>query len=102
MITHPEINLGSAARYLGLLALVMGRPDDAVRHLEQAVGANERLGFRPWLARTQADLARTLIRRGGPGDMERAGELSRTATESFGTLGMKEPAERLLRAVGDR
>ena len=102
VITHPEINLGSAARYLGLLALVMGRSDDAVQHLEQALGANERLGFRPWLARTQADLARTLIRRGGPGDMERAAELYDTATESFVTLGMKEPAERLRRAVGGR
>ena len=76
VITHPEINLGSAARYLGLLASVMGRADDAVRHFERALETNQRLGLRPWLARTQADLARTLLARGEPGDAGRAAELS--------------------------
>ena len=62
VITHPEINLGSAARYLGLLASAMGRADDAVRHLERALETNERLGVRPWLARTQADRNRSAAR----------------------------------------
>jgi DNA-binding SARP family transcriptional activator len=100
VITHPEINLGSAARYLGLLASAMGRADDAVRHLERALETNERLGVRPWLARTQADLARTLSARGMPGDVDRAGDLSRAALETFDALGMEEPAERLRHAVG--
>ena len=102
VITHPEINLGSAARYLGLLASVMGRADDAVRHLERALQVNERLGLRPWLARTQADLARTLLARGALGDVDRAAELSRAALETFEALGMREPAERLRDAVDKR
>jgi len=100
VITHPEINLGSAARYLGLLASVMGRADDAVRHFERALETNERLALRPWLARTQADFARTLLARGARGDLHRAAELSRAALGTFDALGMEEPAERLRNAVG--
>jgi hypothetical protein len=80
----------------------MGRADDAVRHLERALETNERLGVRPWLARTQADLARTLSARGTPGDVDRAGDLSRAALGTFDALGMEEPAERLRHAVGKR
>ena len=47
VITHPEINLGSAARYLGLLASVMGRTDEAVSHFERAVAANRADGVSP-------------------------------------------------------
>ena len=100
--THPEINLGSAARYLGLLASVMGRADDAVRHFERALDTNERLGLRPWLARTQADLARTLLARGAPGEVNRGGDLSCAALETFDALGMEEPAQRLRNAVSKR
>ena len=102
VITHPEINLGSAARYIGLLALVLGHGEDAVQHLERALTANERMRFRPWVARTQADLARALLSRGAPGDTDRAGELSRAAGETFGALGMEGPAERLRHAVSAR
>jgi DNA-binding SARP family transcriptional activator len=102
VITHPEINLGSAARYLGLLASVMGRADDAVRHFERALETNERLGVRPWLARTQADLARTLLARGAPGDVDMAAELARAALETFDALDMKDPAERLRDALSKR
>ena len=99
VITHPEINLGSADRYLGLLASVMGRADDAVAHFERAVAANQRMGFHPWLARTQADLARTLLARGSTEDVERAGELSRAALETFGALDMRDPVEGLRQAA---
>ena len=102
VIAHPEINLGSAARYLGLLASAMGRTDDAATHLEQAVAANQRMGFRPWLARSQADLARTLVARAGSGDWERADTLSGAALQTFGALGMEDPAHRLRQALGKR
>ena len=62
----------------------------------------QRMGFRPWLARTQADLARTLLARGSTGDVERAGELSRAALETFGALGHEGPADRLREAVVER
>jgi tetratricopeptide (TPR) repeat protein len=102
VITHPEINLGSAARYLGLLASVMGRADDAVGHFERAVAANQRMGFRPWLARTQADLARMLMARAAPGDLDEAAKLSRAALKTFGALGMEDPADRLRQTLGNQ
>jgi hypothetical protein len=99
VITHLEINLGSASRYVGLLASVMGRADEAVAHFERGLQANERMGFRPWLARTQADLARTLMGIAGPGDRERADELSRTASDAFSALGMAGAAAQYKAAV---
>ena len=60
-----------------------------------ALEMNERLGVRPWLAHTQADLARTLLARGARGDLDRASELSRAALETFDALGMEGPADRL-------
>lgn len=95
VMTNPEICLGSAARYLGLLASSMGRAADAVSHFERALETNGRMEARPWLARTQADLARTLLARDAPGDRDRAGELARAALETFGALGMEDPAKRL-------
>jgi tetratricopeptide (TPR) repeat protein len=102
VITHPEVSLGSAARYLGLLASVIGRQDDAVSHYEKALETNERIGARPWLARSQADLTRTLLARAEPGDADRAGELARAALDTFRALGMEEPAVRLRRALAER
>ena len=94
MIGYPELNLGSAARYLGLLASVMGQADVSVLHFERALEANERMGFCPWLARTQADLASTLTIRGSPGDRDRAEELWRAALDAFDALGMAGAAAR--------
>jgi tetratricopeptide (TPR) repeat protein len=94
VITHPEINLGSAARYLGLLEAVMGRRDEAAASYERALRANARMGFAPWEARTQADLARTLTIRDSPGDRDRAEELWRAALDAFDALGMAGAAAR--------
>jgi class 3 adenylate cyclase len=63
---------GVADRHLGLLALTLGRADDAVRHLEAATAIHDRIGARPWAARSRYDLARALVARGGPGDAERS------------------------------
>jgi DNA-binding SARP family transcriptional activator/tetratricopeptide (TPR) repeat protein len=56
---------GSVAYHLGLLASLLDRRDDAVRHFECALIANERLGFRPWLARTKEAYGRLLRVIGG-------------------------------------
>ena len=77
VISHPEVDLGSAERFLGLLAAVSGRVDDAVSHLERALDTNLRTLARPAAARTRSDLARTLLARGAAGDAERAAELRR-------------------------
>jgi tetratricopeptide (TPR) repeat protein len=44
-------------RALGRLAIVLGRPDDARRHLEQAVEVAKRCGSSAWLDQADADLA---------------------------------------------
>jgi DNA-binding SARP family transcriptional activator len=79
---------GSIARYLGLLAALLERFDDAERHLEAGLAMNERMGFRPWLARTQDDFAEMLRARGEAGDEERAEELQAAAVATCAELGM--------------
>ncbi len=52
--------LGATQRYLGRLALTLGRSSDAVEHLRRAVRANRDLGAMIELAHTQVDLAGAL------------------------------------------
>jgi hypothetical protein len=87
-IGHTEGSVGSVDRYLGLLAATMGRADDAVRHLDRGIAANERLGAWPWVAHTQHDLADVLRRRAGSGDVERATALDGAALVTARRLGM--------------
>jgi tetratricopeptide (TPR) repeat protein len=84
----PEGMRGSVSRHLGLLASTMSRRDDAARHFEDALAMNRRMGLRPWLAYTQADYARMLLTRDGPGDRARAGELRAAATGTYRELAM--------------
>jgi hypothetical protein len=49
---------GAIDRSLGGLAALLGREDDAVRHLEDAVRLNEALGCRVWRAHAERQLAR--------------------------------------------
>jgi DNA-binding SARP family transcriptional activator len=79
---------GSAARYLGLLATTAGRWAEAAEHFENALAENERMGFRPWLARTQEDFALMLRARSEAGDGERADELDALALATCAELGM--------------
>jgi predicted ATPase/DNA-binding SARP family transcriptional activator len=79
---------GSLQRDLGLLASVLERWDDAVAHFETALEANERMGLRPWLARTQENYAQMLQSRAAPGDLERAEELLTVARAAYRELGM--------------
>lgn len=91
-VSYPEVTTGSIARHLGLLAAAMGRWDDAVRHFEDALEANERIGPRPWLAHTQRDLARTLDARAAAGDAERARGLRARALAAYQELGISGDA----------
>jgi DNA-binding SARP family transcriptional activator len=79
---------GSLQRDLGLLAGVLERWDDAATHFEAALAANQRMGLRPWLARTQENYARILRLRAAPGDTEQAEELITAAHTAYRTLGM--------------
>ena len=70
---------GSIERSLGRLALLAGRTDDAIAHLQTAIHAHELVGARPWLARTRVDLASALVAAGRPA-IEVAAQLDAAAT----------------------
>jgi predicted ATPase len=85
----PELSRGSVSRALGALAGTLGRFDDADRHFHEALGANRRLGARPWIARTLYDHALTLQCSGRPGDPGRADHLLADAYTLAESLGME-------------
>jgi tetratricopeptide (TPR) repeat protein len=87
-LTPDYIDVGSMSRSLGALAITLGRLDDAERHLEHALWANERMGARPWVAHTRRELVRLSLATGGPRAAERATEAAEAATEEFRRLGM--------------
>ena len=86
---------GSVERPLALLAGVLGDMAAAERHFERALEVHERVGARVWVVRTQEDFAAMLRRRNGPGDAERARELTRAAVAAARALGMTRALERL-------
>jgi tetratricopeptide (TPR) repeat protein len=88
----PELALGSTSRPLGIVATLLGRLEDAARHFEEALRMNETMGARPWLAHTQEEYARMLLRRNAPADRERAEELVARAQATYLELGMQDDA----------
>jgi hypothetical protein len=80
--------LGSTARYLGQLATVMERYEDAEQHFRFADDLNRRTAVTPWLAHGNYEYARMLIRRGATGDRSRALELLADADRTSRELGM--------------
>jgi tetratricopeptide (TPR) repeat protein len=89
---------GAVDRYLGLLALALGRPNDAVAHLEAAIAIHERMRARPWIARTQYDLGRALLARDEQGDSERAVALLNQALDTANAIGMTRLVDETLAA----
>jgi tetratricopeptide (TPR) repeat protein len=77
---------GSVARYLGLLAATIGDRVAAGRHYENAMSVNLRMRARPFLARTQHDYARLLLK---AGEIDKARGLLGAALETARELGMK-------------
>jgi len=98
-----EISTGSVSRALGVLASTLSRWDEAVRHFEDALDLNTRMGALPWVAHTQHEYARMLMARDQPGDHERAMRLLMEAFVTSRELGMVALGERvsaLLEASG--
>jgi tetratricopeptide (TPR) repeat protein len=93
----PDINIGVTSRVLGRLAHVLGRFDDAVRHFEDAIGANDRMGARPWSAWSRYWYALMLNERG---DEERAEALLADARATARDLGMIGLERRISAAEG--
>jgi tetratricopeptide (TPR) repeat protein len=68
---------GSAARYLGMLASVMGEWTAAEEHFAAALAMDERLQAWPWLAHTKYEFALMLRACGRQRDQDRAADLLR-------------------------
>jgi tetratricopeptide (TPR) repeat protein len=83
-----EGSVGVVDRYLGLLASMLDRPDDAVEHFEDAIAINHAMGARPWTAHCQHDYGRVLLARDAVGDLERAAELFAASDATAEELGM--------------
>jgi tetratricopeptide (TPR) repeat protein len=83
------ISLGSVAAFLGKLASLTGRFQEAAAHFEHAIEFNDRIGARPWLAEAQYEFARMLLTENSIRDDERAFELlisARTIAASIGSV----------------
>jgi DNA-binding SARP family transcriptional activator/tetratricopeptide (TPR) repeat protein len=85
--------LGPTSRYLGRLALTMGRRADALEQLRQAIEANTALGAPVHLAHTQLDLAHAL----GPGAQAQA--LIQAAQQTAAQLDLPAVALRAAKAA---
>jgi hypothetical protein len=83
-----SVCLGSASRYLGLMATTLARWEEAERHFEAGVEMNSRMGARPFVAFTRHEYARMLLARKAHGDSDRAAELLSLALEDAEPLGM--------------
>lgn len=94
---HPEGIRGSVAGYLGMLASTMRRWPDAEKHFEDALAANERMGLRTYVARTQYDYACMLLERAEAGDADRAEALLASAQALSDEIGLLALAERISR-----
>ena len=94
--------LGSAHRYLGLLAATLSdRPDDdwsgrAHQHLASALSVNRAAGMRALAVWTEAELAQVLAQSSSFDEKQRADELRASAERSARTLGLRL----LLRRMG--
>jgi tetratricopeptide (TPR) repeat protein len=86
---------GSIERYVGILASVLGRLDEAIGHFEKSFRFDRRSGARPWAIYSGCELASSLARRGTAEDRARAlGLLSLLESEAAG-LKMKRALSRL-------
>jgi class 3 adenylate cyclase len=92
---------GPADRYLGLLATLLERWDDAERHFQDAMAMCEKMPSPPYLAQTQYDYARMLLRCGGSGDRPRALQLLGRAGQAAQRIGMAGLAQQVVNAKAE-
>jgi hypothetical protein len=85
---------GCTSYYLGMLATMIGRLDAAEGHFRQGSAIYERVGAPAFLARLQAEWARMLIARDGPGDADKARTFLDRATATAAQLGLVEVEHR--------
>ena len=89
--------LGPVAHYLGMLATLLSRWEDAQECFESAFAMNTTMRARPWLARTQHEYATMLSARNRPGDRGKALDLTAAALATATELGMTTLQEKVAR-----
>ncbi|SHN46274.1 AAA family ATPase [Cryptosporangium aurantiacum] len=94
----PTVLIGPAARFAGALALVAGRPDEALDQL--GVAARLVSAAAPQLARVRLDRARAYLLRDGPGDRDDAAALLRKVLTAADALGMADVSARARALLG--
>lgn len=95
VVGHHMVNFGPADRYLGALAGLVGRWQDAEVHFAAALASCERQGAAPSLAETRYRWAVMLKRQGSPADHGRALDLLDAAQEGAARLAMGALLERI-------
>jgi tetratricopeptide (TPR) repeat protein len=90
-------SLGSAELYVGRLAALLGRHDEAVTRLRRAMAENERVGAEPYAALTLLRLGETLIQ---IGEQESARDVLRQAARRADRLDMPALAADAERRLG--
>jgi len=89
--------LGAASYYRGLLAHCAGQLERARNCFEDAIELNERMGARPWLARSRYRLARVLLDQDRTGNAAKAVRLDKAAGQTANELGMRRLAQAITR-----
>jgi hypothetical protein len=97
VVTVPVFTVccGSAARYLGMLAGVLGDWSAAEEHFEHALRLDEHLRAWPWLAHSRHEFAVVLSARDRKGDRARAADLLASAAATAKELKMFALLERI-------
>lgn len=91
--------LGAVAHYLGILSATIGNVDEAERHFCASLEVNERLGARPFLARTWLEYGRLCLGRGRPGDEELGATLLSRGFTTARELGMVRLTQQVAEAA---
>ena len=89
VVGNASVCLGATDRYLGQLASVLSRWDDAVAHFERAVELDSSMGAAVWLPHSQYQYSRMLFRRGRPEDVETASALLDAAATAAAELRLR-------------
>jgi DNA-binding NarL/FixJ family response regulator len=95
---------GSVSYFLGRLAVLMTRWEDAARHFDQALTMNERMGLKPWIAHTLHAYARLLVSRPNraAGDLARAREMLEQAVAIYAETTVERGKAEAIELLADR
>ncbi len=91
--------LGPVSHYLGGLAAVLGRHDQADTYYARAAALSEQMGAEFFVARTNLSWGRMLAERRGPDDAERARDLLTRARATAEARGYRTVARRATAAL---